>query len=147
MLGFPGFFLCSVKNELLPLYKLINICWPLQVGTSGWTTSQGLEAGSCFPRCTWKRAEVHCPAWRRWWSCRPITSGRAATGKRTLRSLCKNSVVCRAREKNCSSTKEHKRWTVEKKLFEMPYWNSKALFKSRGLWECKGIIMRGETFI
>lgn len=43
--------------------------------------------------------EVPCPAWRQWWSCRPITSGRAATGKRTLRSLCKNSAVCRTREK------------------------------------------------
>lgn len=64
-----------------------------QIGASEWTMSREQEVSSCFLKCTWRPVAGRCRRWGPRWSCRPATSGRAATARPTLRNLYRNSVV------------------------------------------------------
>lgn len=116
-------------------FSLCCVCI-FKVGTSEWTTSPEPGAGSCFPRCTWRRAEASCLVSRPWWSYRPTTLGRAATGKHTVKSLCKSFAVSREteREKN-ESTQD----TAGEGWREMLCWKKcGAILRVEACWTAKG---------
>lgn len=116
-------------------FSLCCVCI-FKVGTSEWTTSPEPGAGSCFPRCTWRRAEASCLVSRPWWNYRPTTLGRAATGKHTVKSLCKNFAVSRETEREKKRVNSgHGRGRMEgNALLEKVRCN----FESGGLCNSKG---------
>lgn len=91
----------GARNAVGTLVNPCHILFPLQDGTSKWTTSPGQEASNCFPICTWRRAAVPSRRSESRSSCRPATSGRAATGKPTRKNRCRSSVVSQETTKRC----------------------------------------------